>query len=139
MEEEDKQSSSYITLEAFIYDLLDSALDYGIKEKDFWEMTPGEVGREIKSKEKLKRLEAQEKASFDYIQAGLIGKYLSVVMSGKGTIPPIEEAYAGLFDDVIKQQQEERARKQAELSALRFRQFAQTYNNNFKNKEVLKK
>lgn len=100
-------------------------------------MTPGEVTREIKSKEKLRKIEAQEKASYDYLQAGLIGKYIAVILDGKGSIPPIEEVYKGLFDDVIQQQEEERQRKQDELSALRFRQFAQSYNNNL-NKEVPK-
>lgn len=101
-------------------------------------MTPGEVTREIESKERVKKIESQEKASFDYLQAGLIGKYISVILDGKGSIPPIEEVYTGLFDDVIQQQQEERQRKQDELSALRFRQFAQSYNNKRKNKEVPK-
>jgi hypothetical protein len=101
-------------------------------------MTPGEVTRDIKSREKIKRIEAQEKASYDYLQAGLIGKYISVILDGKGSIPPIEEVYTGLFDDLIKEQEEKRQKKQDELSALRFRQFAQSYNNNFKNKEVPK-
>lgn len=136
MDEEGLQPSSYNTLEELIYASLDNALDYGIREIDFWDMTLAEISREVKSKERIRKIEMQERASYDYIQAGLIGKYISVILDGKGSIPAIEEAYPGVFDDLIKQQQEERERKKAELSALRFRQFAQSYNNSFKNKEV---
>jgi hypothetical protein len=55
-------------------------------------------------------------------------------MDGKNKLPDLEEAYPSLFDDT------DRAEKKAEvkenLSALRFKQFALSYNKRFK--EVVK-
>ena len=126
------------TLEEFIYKLLDNALDCGIKELDFWEMTPGEIGRAIDSKNRVIRIEAQERASYDYIQAQLIVKGISICLGDKGSYPTIQEAYPKIFDDVIKEQEQKIQEQKMSLSALRFKQFAQSYNNNFKNKEVPK-
>ena len=126
------------TLEEFIYKLLDNALDCGITELDFWDMTPGEVGRTIKSKNRIVKIEAQERATYDYIQAQLIIKGISICLGDKSSYPTIEEAYPGIFDDVIKQQEQKVQEHKMSLSALRFKQFAQSYNNNFKNKEVPK-
>ena len=101
-------------------------------------MTPGEVIRAVESKRKLLRIEAQEKASYDYILAGLIVKGVSITLGSKESYPQIEEVYPNLFDDVIQEKNEEIQRQKMNLSALRFKQFAQSYNNNFKNKEVPK-
>ena len=124
-------------MEEFIEQLLDSALDFGITEKDFWEMTPGEITRAIKSKNRVREVEAQEKASFDYVLASLIVKGVGITLSGKGTFPTLEEAYPEVFASVIKARQEEIQKQKMNLSALRFKQFAQSYNSKFK--EVSKK
>lgn len=101
-------------------------------------MTPGEVIRAVESKRKRLKIEAQEKASYDYILAGLIVKGVSITLGSKESYPQIEEVYPNLFDDVIQEKNEEIQRQKMNLSALRFKQFAQSYNNNFKNKEVPK-
>ena len=101
-------------------------------------MTVGEVGRAIASKQKLLRIQAQERASFDYIQAGLIVKGISITLGAKEDYPTLEKVYPELFDDVIEAQQEKLKQQKMNLSALRFQQFAQSYNRNFKNKEVQK-
>lgn len=54
------------------------------------------------------------------------------MLGDKSNFPSIEEAYPGVFDDVKPKAKEYRMN----LSALRFKQFAQSYNSNFKNKEV---
>lgn len=118
--------------------MLISSLDSGITEFDFWEMTPAEIVRAIESKNRIKKLEAQEKASYDYIQANLIIKGISIVLGDKSSLPKIEEVYPSLFDDIAKEQEKKIQEQKANLSALRFRQFAQSYNTNFKNKEVRK-
>lgn len=100
-------------------------------------MTPGEVVRAIESFNRRARIEAQERASYDYIQANLIIKGVGIVLSGKGSMPSVQEAYPNVFDDLIKAQEEELQAKRNELSTLRFKQFAQSYNKRFK-KEVLK-
>ena len=96
-------------------------------------MTIGEVSRYIDTKNKLRKQEAQEKASYDYILASLIAKGISISLGAKDTFPSIYEVYSEVFDDVIKQKEEEKQEKIMQLSALRFRQFAQSYNNNRKN------
>lgn len=126
-------------MEEFIERLLINSLDWGISEFDFWEMTPAEIERAVQSKNRIKKIEAQEKASYDFILANLITKNISIILSGKGTPPTINEVYADLFEDVAQEQQEKVEEQKMNLSALRFRQFAQSYNTNFKNKEVLDK
>ena len=112
--------------------MLDTALDYGITEEKFWDMTFAEIERAIKSANRVRKLQAQEKATYDYILANLITKGVSKVLGDKSSYPSIEEAYPGVFDDVIAKAEEQKMN----LSALRFKQFAQSYNSNFKNKEV---
>lgn len=83
-------------------------------------------------------LEAKEKASYDYILASLIVKGVSITLGDKTPFPTIQEAYPGVFDDVVKEQEDKIQQQKIELSTLRFRQFAQSYNDRFKNKEVPK-
>lgn len=113
-----------------VYKWLDSALDYGIAEWDFWEMTIAELDRAIASKRRMEKLRAQEKASFDYILADLIGRSISRIHSSSNKMPEISEAYPSLF--VASELQEKQQEKKAELSALRFKQFAASYNKKFK-------
>lgn len=101
-------------------------------------MTPAEAIRAIESKNRIREREAKEKASFDYIQANLIVKGISIVLGDKSSYPTIKEAYSHIFAEEIAQQEEAIQQKQMELSALRFKQFAQSYNEKFKNKEVPK-
>ena len=124
-------------MEEFIDRLLESALDFGISEFDFWEMTPGEVNRSIQSKIRVRKIQSQEQASYDYILANLIVKGFGITMGGKGSFPTIEEAYPGIFDDRMQARNEEIQKQKMNLSALRFKQFAQSYNSKFK--EVPKK
>lgn len=96
-------------------------------------MTLGEVIRALESKRRRNKLEAQEKASYDYILADLIGRSIARIYSSSGEIPPIQEVYPTLFDkqEVEAQVQE----KKDELSVLRFKQFAESFNKKF-NKEA---
>jgi hypothetical protein len=116
--------------------MLDVALDSGITEESFWDMTFAEIERAVNSKIRVRKKEAQEKATYDYILAQLIAKGVSKVLGDKSNYPTIEEAYPGVFDDVVEQQKAKVAEQKANLSALRFKQFAQSYNSKYKNKEV---
>lgn len=102
-------------------------------------MTPGEVIRAIESNNRLIKRQHQEQATYDYIQATLIVKGVSICLGDKTPFPSIREVYPGVFDEL---EQEEKTKKEEEaktqLSTLRFLQFAQSYNKNYKNKEVLK-
>ena len=112
-----------------IYKWLNIALDCGITEKDFWEMTFAEVNRAIASRNRVKRAEMQEKASYDYILAQLIGKSMAKLYSSTVKFPSIGEAYPTLFDSEEMQQQKQEQKDN--LSALRFKQFAHSYNKRF--------
>lgn len=124
-------------MEEYIDKLLYSSLDYGIKEFDFWEMTIGEVVRQIESSQRIQKAQIQERATLDYILAGLIVKGVSISLGSKESYPTIQEAYPGIFEDVVKAQEEKIAEQKMNLSALRFKQFAHSYNSKF-NKEVPK-
>lgn len=93
-------------------------------------MTIGEVIRVIESKKRVKKIEAQEKASYDYILADLIGKSISRVYHSSNKLPEIYEAYPTLFDS--QELQEKKQEKINELSVIRFRQFAASHNKRFK-------
>ena len=113
-----------------MYKWLEAALDYGITEDQFWNMTIAELERAINSKRRVQKLEAQEKAAYHYILADLIGKSVARVYSSTIAMPDISEAYPTLFDSI--EIQEKKQEKKDELSALRFRQFADAHNNKIK-------
>ena len=96
-------------------------------------MTLGELDRAIKSKIRVKKRQDQEKAAFDYILADLIGRSIARIYSSSAKLPEITEVYTTLFDS--QELQEKKQEQLEELSALRFKQFAQAYNKKF-NKEV---
>lgn len=119
----------------YIFKYLDNALDFGISEAEFWDMTLAELERLTKSKLRVEKARAQEKATFDYILADLIGKSIGRMFSSSVTYPEISEVYPSLFEK--EDMQEKKQEKKAELSALRFKHFAESYNKRFK--EVQKK
>lgn len=98
-------------------------------------MTLAEVNRAANSKIRMTEIEDQKKASFDYILADLIGRSVSRIYSSSGKMPSLSEAYPSLFSK--EKEEEVIQQKKNELSALRFKQFANSYNNRF-NKEVAK-
>lgn len=99
-------------------------------------MTIAELIRFADSKQRVMKQQAQEKATYDYILADLIGQSIGRLYSSSANLPDISEVYPTLFDS---QQVEEKKQKQRdELSALRFKQFAKSFNENYK-QEVCEK
>lgn len=92
-------------------------------------MTLAELERAIASKRRIEKIRAQEKASFDYILADLIGRSVARTQSSANKMPEISAAYPSLFDS--QEIEEKKAEKRAELSALRFKLFAKAYNEKF--------
>ena len=89
-------------------------------------MTLAEVIRAIESKKRQQKQQAQERASYDYILADLIGRSVSRIYSNSTRLPQIYEVYPTLFDGV--EMEEQKQQKQMEISAIRFKLFAQSYN-----------
>lgn len=93
-------------------------------------MTLGELQRAIDSKARIRKLEAQEKATYNYILGDLIGRSMARIYSSSATYPAISEVYPTLFDsEEINQKKQE---QKMELSILRFKLFAKSYNDKFK-------
>lgn len=93
-------------------------------------MTFAELGRLISSKKRVQKQQLQEKASFDYILADLIGRSVSRIYNSSNNIPDIATVYPTLFDS--KEVEQKKQEKRDELSALRFKLFADSFNKNFK-------
>ena len=100
-------------------------------------MTPAEITRSIESKNRVRKIESQERASYDYILASLITKGVSIVLGSKESFPQIQEAYPKLFDDLQEIREEAIQKKKIDLSVIRLKQFTQSWNNRF-HKEVSK-
>lgn len=115
--------------------MLENALDFGISEYDFWNMTIAEINRWTESKLRQQKHQAKEKASYDYILASLIGRAFATCMSKDATFPEIYEVYPSIFQEEgkerIAQKEKEKQEILTELSALRFRQFTQSYNKRY--------
>ena len=94
-------------------------------------MTLAEIDRHIKSRNRIQKAELKERATMDWLLADLIGRSMSRIYSSSAKMPDVMEVYPEIFKEDIEAIQEERERKQAELSALRFKQFAQSFNKRF--------
>lgn len=97
-------------------------------------MTISEITRMAKSKQRTTITASKERAVFDYLLADLIGKSVSRIYSNSARMPELYEVYPSLFEqeDIEEKKQEQRDT----LSALRFKQFAQSYNKRFKKEEA---
>lgn len=97
-------------------------------------MTIAEITRMAKSKQRTTITTSKERAVFDYLLADLIGKSVSRIYSNSARMPELYEVYPSLFEqeDIEEKKQEQRDN----LSALRFKQFAQSYNKRFKKEEA---
>ena len=97
-------------------------------------MTISEITRMAKSKQRTTITASKERAVFDYLLADLIGKSVSRIYSNSAKMPELYEVYPSLFEqeDIEEKKQEQRDT----LSALRFKEFAQSYNKRFKKEEA---
>jgi hypothetical protein len=91
-------------------------------------MTIAEVLRAIESNNRIKKAEAKEKATFDYILANMITRGVNITLGSKESFPKLEEVYSSLFKDDKEEAERKEQVQKDNLSALRFLQFAQSYN-----------
>lgn len=129
------ESSSPFFLADSVFKWLDTCLDLGFTEMWFWESTLAEIERAVSSKKRVMEREKKERAYFDYTLANAIGYSIGRLFDENNKYPDIEDIYPSIFD--TKQHQEELQKKQDEITALRFKQWAESFNKNFK-KEVAK-
>lgn len=92
-------------------------------------MTFAELERLIDSKQRVQKTQARERACFDYILANLIGRSVGRIYSSNNKFPELYSAYPDLFD--AQEAEEQKRARQNELSALRFKQFANAHNKKF--------
>jgi hypothetical protein len=111
---------------------LDVALDCGIREADFWDMTLAELERAILSWQRVNKTQAQEKAAYDYIMSVLIGRSVASYFSSDISIPEMSEVYSHLFQEKAQAKKEEKEQAKTELSALRFKLFVKAHNDKLK-------
>lgn len=96
-------------------------------------MTLAELNRAFESKERSERRRLQERASFDYVHAILVGNSVARIFDTSATIPQLHEVYPHLYDEKDLQEIEEKKQEQLiELSAIRFRLFADSHNKKIK-------
>lgn len=69
----------------------------------------------------------------DYTLADLIGRSVARIYNSSNTMPNIEDIYTTVFDkEELEQKRQER---QAELLAIKFKQFAEHLNKKFKEQD----
>lgn len=110
--------------------MLDNALDWGLSEHEFWNMTIGELERFTASQQRLEKHRLKERATFDYTLAMLIGRAIAG-SDESNPFPELYEVYPKLFEDDLRRIEEEQSAQQAQLSAIRFIQFAESFNKKF--------
>ena len=97
-------------------------------------MTIAELDRYIASRQRILKLEAKEKASSNYIQALLVGRVMLSAFDNNITVPKLHEVYPTLFEE-SKVAEEKLVEQQDILSALRFTQFAKSFNEKYYKEE----
>lgn len=98
-------------------------------------MTPAEVGRYVESRQRVMKREAKEQAARDWTLADLIGRSVARLYSKDAKMPEIWDAYPALFGEEKQAIEDAREKRRDELSAERFKQFAQSFSKRH-NKEV---
>lgn len=108
--------------------MLQPAINMGLSESDFWEMTKAEIERYLEGA--VWRM--KQKAQFDYVLSDLIGISVSRLMGGN-SFPTIEEAYPLLFAEKQKEEETEEINMQSSIN--NFLAFAQRHNAKMKGDE----
>lgn len=92
-------------------------------------MTYAELERYAASRKRVMENQERKQASFDYILADLVGRSIARIYNSANRMPTLSEAYPSLFSS--EEEQETIQKNKDELSVLRFKQFAQSFNKNF--------
>ena len=105
------------------------ALDSGIRESEFWDMTIAEILRALESRIRVNKTQMKAQARMDYTLANLIGYSVGRVHHHANQMPSIYDSYPNLFNEEEDEQALEERR--AERSAINFLEFARAFNKKF--------
>ena len=106
-----------------IYQYLQPAINVGLSEFDFWEMTKAEIERYLEGAVWREK----QKAQHNYVLADLVGASVARIMSSDAKYPPIEEVYPSLF---VKPEEVDVKKEDVNItdSVNRFLAFAKAHN-----------
>lgn len=102
------------------------ALDVGLEEEQYWEMTVAQVLRKIDSFNRVHKKQLREKAEMDWTLANLISIAVGRCLSSDVQMPQVEEVYPALFD--TEETSKKRQEQATNLSVARFMEFAAKHN-----------
>ena len=106
------------------------ALECGIPEQEFWDSTLAEIERKLASIRKIQDRKNREKAYFIYSLSNLMTISMARLFNKEAKMPSLEECFPDFFDsEEIVQEKEE---QQANISAIRFKMFADSFNKRFR-------
>ena len=77
--------------------LLQPAINLGLSEADFWEMTKAEVERYLEGAVWRMKVKAQ----FDYSLADLIGASIARLFDSNAQFPTLQQAYPNLYEEEV--------------------------------------
>ena len=83
--------------------MLQPAINMGLSEADYWEMTKAEVERYLEGAIWRMKLKAQ----FDYSLADLFGASISRLFDKNQKMPSIQEVYPTLFEEEVVPEEEQ--------------------------------
>lgn len=110
--------------------MLQPALNMGLSEFDFWDMTKAEIERYLEAALWRMKLKAQ----FDYSLADLFGASVARLFGNEDNFPSIHQVYPHLFEEEIIE--EEKQEQIATNSINNFMAFAMTHNAKLKGVET---
>lgn len=93
-------------------------------------MTIGEIIRKVDSYNRMRKVAAREKASYDYLQANTIANLIGHILGDKGEPPKIEDIYPTLFKKEEKDENE-MVQETAKKDIAKVMAFAAAFNKKF--------
>lgn len=116
-----------------MFKILGNALDMGITEKEFWNMTIAEIDRAAESYKRRYENEAKQRATFDYVLAQMISIGMNkAINGGDAEFPAIEEIYPTLFVERAVAKKESKNELKNMAFAIQLKQFSKQHNDKLK-------
>lgn len=129
-QKETTSSTTDMTFEGYIDDLLIQCMSIGMKEEEFYQSTLSGVKRYVKAYFEGQKNQQQNQALFDYQLAGLIKLAIGGAIDRKVKYPSFKEAYAFLDADDEDSKQVD-IEWEEEKSQLRLMEWAEQMNRRF--------